>query len=273
MAAEALVRELTVDLQRARGRQVLYLEGETDIDPFFALCGVPSPIDGLRGDVLVKALTGVKEVRRRIELAEKTQGLRGHFAGIIDGDGRPLADLRREFVGPWAGPLFSWPAYNIESLMVRTAWPAAWGSQPAWHEELPLYSGFVALAGLHRYLQQALESVRLARLERPGVDRIETADEIAEALERDRHLLLGGDELVTRFRREAEVFVAMARPDYTEALAALDGKWLFRRESWRRKIAAEECRRQWTEAVREAGGLGEVKDLWWRITERQSIRR
>src|SRR5205814_634541 len=97
---------------------------------------------------------GGAAVRQRVELAA-AKGYQGIF-GLIDGDGRDLAESARTFDPPHPGPLFMWKAYCIENLLAKTGWPAAWGSAPDWPSVLLEFSAYVALNRLHVALRGRL---------------------------------------------------------------------------------------------------------------------
>src|SRR5256885_507403 len=102
----ALAQEIRADLQRAPAQIVIYLEGKTDVDPFFALLGRATPEDGVHQGVFVKGLRdrggGGSAVRARVNVAIQFP-FPGVF-GIVDGDGLPLATLSQTFDHPYAGP-------------------------------------------------------------------------------------------------------------------------------------------------------------------------
>jgi hypothetical protein len=168
--------ELLQELQQARqlAPRVVFVEGPTDLPVFFGLIGIPRPRLDVHDGVLVKALSGRSRVRAMVELAARS-GIRGIF-GITDGDGEPLATLTASFAPPFAGPLFRWPTYAIENLLVKTGWPPSWGAAPDWSQVLLDHVPYVALNALVRELRQSLRTLRLAAFAEPKLqERMKTA--------------------------------------------------------------------------------------------------
>lgn len=267
-----LVKELEGDLQRAP--TVIYLEGKEDVPIFFGLLGIPKPLDNLHHGVLVRGLTttsgqGCRSVRMRVEIAAKRR-YRG-IHGIVDGDGEALATLAVTFDRPHAGPLFTWKAYCIENLLVRTGWPAAWVNAPDWTEALLAHSPYVALNRLGLRLREALTTLRLARYTRPVLEEpMETVEGVSAALRRDK-LLLQDVDVEQMFRDEVASFEAAVRAGLDEAHALLNGKWLVDVFAPRSSCVLNpaRCREVWIAHAREQGGLPEVRALWERITGRE----
>lgn len=52
--SDRLLNEIDADLRRATRQRVLYLEGKTDVEPFFALLGVTRPRSDEHQGVLVR---------------------------------------------------------------------------------------------------------------------------------------------------------------------------------------------------------------------------
>src|SRR5262249_31792909 len=137
---------------------------------------------------------------------------------IIDGDGLPLAQLAAGFDAPFAGPLFTWKAYCIESMLVKTGWPAAWGAV-GWTEVLLDHAPYVALNQIYRDLQARLVTLRLAKFNRPTLNEpLLTVEEMSRVLERDKHLIKEYD-VAARFAQEVERFTAIATASVDEGHA------------------------------------------------------
>ena len=231
------------------------------------------PRDGVYQDVLVKGLSahgrapgsGSSSVRKRLEVAPK--GRRICVFGILDGDGLSHAHLRMAFDDPHPGPLFQWKAYCIENLLARTAWPAAWGSAPDWRDVFDRYVPYVALNRIHVTVREALETLRLHRYQSPDSSRaLLTEAEVVEALESDRHRIEGLD-IAMRFADEVKAYRLAAHASVDEAHALLNGKWLVRHlAAGVARKSSDVCFQEWCQAVREAGGAPDVKDLWERMT-------
>lgn len=106
------------------------------------------------------------------------RGQRPHVYGVCDGDGEALAALAARFDSPFAGPLFLWKAYCIESLLALAAWPSAWGPQPMWEDVFARYLPYAALNALHVDLRGRLETLALDQFTSPDHQRLYTRDEI-----------------------------------------------------------------------------------------------
>ncbi len=117
-----VLHELTVDLQRAPRRRVLYLEGKTDLPIFFGLLGVTMPRDGVYQGVLVREVDGSTKVRSCVKIAAQKGRPFSGIHGIVDGDGATFAELSKSFLAP-GSHLHQWPAYCIENMLVKTGWP------------------------------------------------------------------------------------------------------------------------------------------------------
>lgn len=273
MMGNERLKRIRADLQRAS--TVLYLEGVTDPLVLFALLGRARPKSDIYQDTWVVGLkshgSGGTEVRALVEVAEKN-GLAGSpggggVFGIIDGDGRSLDVLAGEFDAPHVGPLFSWKGYCIENLLARAFWPAAWGVAPNWPAVLADYASYSALNRVHVQLRTALETLGLARFTNPQLGQPLLADEdIKTALRKDKHLIEGRD-VEAMFDAEVTVVRAAVAASLDDGHAIVNGKWIMRH--YARSVtdkSEEQCRDEWCEVVRTAGGLHEVRDLWHRIT-------
>jgi len=284
-----VLRELNQDLQRADAQRVVYLEGKSDLPIFLALLGssmpdteAPTPgssrlpvPDGVehRG-VLVRGLSGRSRpgsgsiaVRDRVDLAAR-RGYTGVY-GITDGDGERFATLAASFAAP--GPCFRWPAYCIENLLVRTGWPAAWGTAPDWISVLLEHVPYVALNRLHRELLQSLKTLRLAGFSEPKLpEPMKTSEDVRSALAQDKHLIEGYDA-ESRFLHQVADVEAAIRSSLDEAHALVNGKWLvdvFAPRTLGPHATPQRCRDEWIAHAVATGGLAEARDLWQRITGR-----
>jgi hypothetical protein len=265
---------------------VLYLEGKSDVEVFFALLGVERPTGDLHERVFVCGLqddkrgrapgSGKSAVRARVECAQKL-GL-GRVWGVVDGDGAPLEETRRAFDAPHPGPLFVWKAYCIENLLAQApGWPKAWGPRPDWSEVLRVYAPYVALNGVHLHLQNTLKTLSLDKFSHPHPQHpLLNAQEVLLGLEQDKDLLRGVD-VAARFGAEHSAFLDALDASLDEAHARLNGKWFLRhfaptraRDALGAVHAEERCAEVWREAVRSAGGHPEVRRLWGRLTGRAS---
>jgi hypothetical protein len=279
MNERAIIAELQRDLQRAAASgNVVYLEGRSDVAIFFALLGVrqpqPDPSQGvLHRGVLVRGLrdkdrgSGSSAVQQRIEVAQR-HGIPG-IHGIVDGDGQPFATLASTFDPPFPGPLFTWKAYSIENLLVKTGWPAAWGDSPDWIQALNAHAPYVALNVLHRRLLGVLKTLRLANFVHPRLDKqLETVDEVVAALRQDKHLLANRN-VEHEFLHEVRAFEQTVLASLDQAHALVNGKWLVDVFAPRQcKSTPDRCRDEWLGHAISSGGLPEVRDLWQRITGR-----
>jgi hypothetical protein len=259
---------------------VLYLEGKSDVEVFFALLGLKPPMDGLHQGVFVCGLqddkrgrapgSGKKAVQARVECAQKL-GL-GRVWGIVDGDGAALDEARRAFDAPHAGPLLIWKAYCIENLLAQApGWPEAWGPRPDWSEVLRVYAPYVALNRVHLQLQTTLKTLAVDKFSSPHPQHpLLDAQEVLLGLEQNKDLLQGFD-VAARFGAEHGAFLDALAASLDEAHGRLNGKWLLRhfaptraREVLGGVHTEERCAEVW----REAGGHPEVRGLWERLTGR-----
>lgn len=272
MNDKALLAEMEGSLRLADF--LLYLEGKTDVEVFWALLGAPAPPSGVHHKVLVRGLADEKKrgsgstaVRSRVEAAAKHSHLRGRVFGICDGDGAKLSELSTRFDAPYPGPLFSWKTYCIENLLAQAAWPSAWGAAPDWSTALEPYAAYVALNQLQRSIQTNLSDLRLAKLTNPKeAEALLTADQIAQTLQTGRDRLLGLD-VSTEFQTNLTTFQGLLQTNLCAAHALLNGKWLLNHFALSKQLGRnpEGCRTQWAEAARDAGGHPEVRALWCRM--------
>jgi hypothetical protein len=268
MNPAAIEQEIEADLNGAPARIVIYLEGKTDVEPFFALLGRATPKDGVHLGVLVKGLrdrgSGGSAVRARADVASRVP-FPGVF-GIVDGDGQPLATLSQTFDPPYSGPLFAWKAYCIENLLAKTGWPPTWGAEPDWPVALVAYGPYVGLNRIHVELQSILEGLAVAKRIKPiSGQPLKTAQDVLADLNRDRHLLLGYD-VAQRFPDEVQVFQAALQSHLDEAHTMLNGKWIFsHRAPVRTGQNPDRCMSDWINHAISIGGLAEVRDLWQRM--------
>lgn len=263
-----------IEADRQKADFIIYLEGKTDPEMFFALLGVNPPASGIHQNVYIKGLNGAsggKTVKALHEVA-LANGYGGSFGaggvfGIIDGDGRDLPTLQGEFDAPYAGPLFSWKAYSIENLLAKAAWPAVWGAPPNWGTVLSDYAPYAALNRVHVKLRTALETLGLAQFSKPQHGQPLLTDvAVTTALNKDKALLEDVD-VEDKFNNEAGIVRTAIATSVDDGHALVNGKWLV--GHFARSIAnksEDDCREKWCEAVRNAGGLPEVRDLWQRIT-------
>lgn len=273
MNEKELLTEINRDRQTAPARQVIYLEGKTDTPMFFGLLGVPAPRDGVYKGVLVRGLdnnksgSGGASVRNRVELAT----VKGYprIYGVIDGDGVALASLAARFDPPFPGPLFTWKGYCLESLIVKTGWPAAWGPSPDWTQVLLEYAPYVALNRIFLDIKGKLDTLHLSRFNRPILhEPLKTVQEVTAALEKDKHLL-GEYDVAAHFAREVQRFQSAVETSLDEGYSLVDGKWLvhvFAPSKPGAPSAPQACRDAWIAHATAAGGLAEVRALWERIT-------
>lgn len=267
------LNRIQTDMQRAP--TVIYLEGKTDPECFFALLGIAKPSSDIHQNVYVTGLragpSGSSEVGALNQVATDnglsgTPGTNGVF-GIIDGDGRNLPALVAEFDPPFAGPVFSWKGYCVESMLARTAWPPGWGTAPNWQAELNQYVPYAALNRVHRSLRTALETLELHRFRHPQHGQpLETDTAVRNALHQDKGLIAARD-VEADYDNEANTVRNAIAASIDEGHTQIDGKWLFRH--YARTVtgnSAEQCRREWIQAVQSAGGSPEVRAWWQRIT-------
>jgi hypothetical protein len=274
-----VLRELNQDLQRADAQRVVYLEGKSDLPIFLALLGssmpdteeptpgssrLPVPNGVEHRGVLVRGLSGAADVKARVEVAGR-KGYAGVY-GIVDGDGEDLATLTTRFTG-LAGPCFSWPAYCIENLLVKTGWPAAWGAPPDWTRALLDHVPHVALNRIHR----ELHGLRLWRHNDPRLgEPLMTVADATAALARDKHRIAAYD-VEARLATEVAAMEARVLGSLDEGHALVNGKWLvdvFAPGRIGPHARPQRCRDEWTAHAVATGGLAEVRELWQRITGR-----
>jgi hypothetical protein len=264
-----LLSEVGQDLRDAPAQVVIYLEGKTDPPIFFGLLGATAPVDGLHRGVLVRGSSGAAMVKALVEAAGRN-GYPGVY-GIVDGDGEDLAALTASFAAPFGGPCFSWPAYCIENMLVKTGWPAGWGAPPDWTRALLDHTPYAALNRIHRELRGSLETLRLWRHNYPRVgEPLRTVADVAAALARDKHLIADYDVEV-RFNAEAAAVGTRIQASVDEGHALVDGKWLvdvFAPSRLGPHAKPWLCRKEWIAHAVATGGLAEARELWQRITGR-----
>jgi hypothetical protein len=274
MSEAALLSQIQQDLKTSPAQMVIYLEGKTDLDPFFALIGKSTPLGGiqlgaLHQDVLVRGLaengSGSTAVKARVDLATRAH-LTG-VLGIVDGDGLPLTVLSAKFDASHAGPLFHWKAYCIENLLVKTGWPASWGPAPDWEETLISFGPYVALNRVFTSLDSVLSQFRWSRHTHPSFPKpLITDTEVIAAINSDKQLILNRD-LGQEFQEELAQFHATVQRDTDEAHALLNGKWLLSHLARARtNRTRDQCRGDWITHAIAVGGLPEVRDWWERVT-------
>lgn len=268
MDEKEILSKIQTDRQRSPSGKVLYLEGDTDIDVFFALLGQVPPVDRRYQDVLVCTFEkggGATSVRNHTTLA-RDNGYPGIF-GVIDGDGRSLEELKSSFDPPFAGPLFTWKAFCIENLLAQTGWPPSFGGAVNWHEELLRYKAYVAINRVRLDLNDALSRLGLARFVKPqGGQGLKSPEDFLEALGRYKTLLLGQDP-EDAFRAQVALFEAAVSGDLREAHALLNGKWLVEHMAPERTGKSPKiCRREWIQHAIDVGGHSDAKSLWARVT-------
>lgn len=278
MDERSLVSEIEQDLRLAAStRRVVYLEGRSDVPIFLALLGRPVPrvipdegtfVDG----VLIRGLgdrsgSGCRAVRQRLEVARR-RGYRG-VLGLVDGDG--ALDTPDVGLGPeHSGPLFVWPTYCIENLLVQAGWPSAWGSTPDWETTLRAYAPYAALNRVITWVQLRLSALRIVRFDRPQSDApLRSAAEIRTQLVQDDETTRQLGDPGALFDLELERCEhALTEHGLARAHALINGKWLVddyaRRATGRR---GDTLRDEWIDHVATTGGHSEVVRWWARVGE------
>ena len=270
MSDKQLLNSLATDLRDAPARRVIYLEGKTDVDIFFALLGHVRPSGDLHQGVLIRGLkegdgSGSSAVRRRVEVGAALSKA-GKILGILGGDGTALNQLRGQFDAPFVGPLSSWKAYCIENLLQKAGWPPAWGPEPNWATEIRKYSPYVGLNQVHRKFAHILGRLNIAQFTNP-----DASHALLREADVSRELQQGKDEIMQRdvqqdFRAEVAVFRAAVRQNLDEAHCLLNGKWLISHLAVSKtRKSADDCRAGWIAHAASVGGLREVKDWWTRV--------
>ncbi len=277
MSEKQVEQAIKADLQRvgSGSGSVIYLEGRTDPEIFFGLLGIPAPRDSIHQQTLVKGFeskdwgSGNETVRRYVDVAHKL-GYTGNVFGIIDGDGEEWATLVAQFDRPHTGPLFTWKAYSIESLLPQVGWPAHWGIAPDWVTDLDCYTSYSALNRLHRTLRRALETLDIHTFSNPNASQpLRTEADILATLSRDQHLLTGRD-IANEFAMEIGRVRAAFAASLGEGLATFNGKWLFSHLlPTRLHRSRDDLRAEWINHAIASNGLAEMRDLWQRITGSQ----
>lgn len=251
-------RRVREDIQRAAANRVVYLEDDSDVTLLCALIGRARPADDQLEGVLVRGAGGSGPVAACVKTAQE-QGL-PHVYGIVDGDGRDLAQLTASFRG--GGPLFHWRAYAIENLLVRAGWPPAWGPAPDWPAVMLAYSALVGLNRTGKSLRDELYAHRLMRFVHPegGADPHDRATVRATLVAAQRAV---HRDLAAEFDQHADRFETLVRDDVEAAHAWLDGKWLV--DHHVRSTLKRPNPTAWIDHVTSIGGLPEVSELWSRL--------
>ena len=234
-----LAQRIASDRQIAA--RVVYVEGPSDVEALFALLGAASSPTGMLDGVLITAAGGVRQVEALVGMG--VPGVRG----IIDGDGRPLADNVKRWDPPPVGAPFVWPAYDIESLMAQLAWPD--GDPPA-IELFGPYAARNAVVGPHRAALHGLERYEWPRSHTAILD----GAAMREHLLADRHAVCVAEFGELYDRALAEYVAAPAIERHArfsgKAMGHLGGVSL----------------NAWCAAVRGAGGHPDVRRLWPLLT-------
>jgi hypothetical protein len=273
MSQTTLLQQIDDDLREAPAQTVIYLEGKTDLDFFFALIGLRTPSDGLHQGVLVKGLRD--EGQRRGSGATAVMGLidtarrfnRPRVFGIVDGDGLSLDLLKARFDPPYLGPLFSWKAYCIENQLAKTGWPKLWGDEIDWQSELSKYGPYVALNQIGRDVRAIIKQLGLENFNSPILGSpIRTSSEILVLLS-EGTARFQSFNLDQRFLEELSTFIDAVARDLNQAHVQLNGKWLVRHMApTLTKRDPDQCRFDWIAHAVSVGGRPEVCDWWKRIT-------
>jgi hypothetical protein len=273
MDEKTILKNINLDLGRGSANRVIYMEGKSDPPLFFALLGVTLPATTFvvhKGTVVVGLGdngSGKRAVETYLTVAAKNR-LGQNVFGIVDGDGEPLADLVLKFDHPFAGPLYTWKAYNIESLFPQCPWNGAWGAAPDWQVELVSYAAYVGLNRTHQRLEKAQADLGLSKRTIPKhPDALRTVAGEKARLAAAKGKLTGFDAEAV-FDAEVSGFLAALGNGIVEAMALLDGKWLLADYLVRNRGGGNDAywRREWAAHVTASGGITEVKDLWQRIT-------
>ncbi len=269
-----LLDRINDDIRISTAQTVIYLEGTTDPEFFFALLGLPTnPADGVHRGVLVRGLkddpkrrgSGSAAVRNLVDVASRNR-VPGIF-GVIDGDGRKLEELAPRFDPSYPGPLFHWKAYCIENLIAKTGWPSVWGDEPDWVAELSRYGPYVALNRIVLEVRSIVKELELESYSKPSLGSpMKQAAEVARALGEGKHRIQEYD-VEQRFASEFADFEGLVRSNLDEAHALLNGKWLFQHMApTLTRRDPDLCRFEWLAHARSVGGLPEVRDWWERVT-------
>jgi hypothetical protein len=270
MSNQALLNNLASDLRDAPDQCVIYLEGKTDVDIFFALLGHVRPSGNIHQGVLIRGLeggegSGSTAVTARVQLGPNLGGKVRVF-GFTDGDGRSLQELATQFDLLYAGPLFSWKAYAIENLLAKSGWPAGWGQPPDWQGEIRKYSPYVGLNRIHQKLSGILDHLGIAQFTSPN-----SSHKLLRESDVSRKLGQGKAQLVNRdvqqdFRAEVQEFRNVLGQSLDAGHCLLNGKWLISHLAANMTgKSPDTCRAEWIAHVAATGGLTEVKDWWMRV--------
>lgn len=282
---DRLINELMADDQRVRGARgvawpvVLYLEGQTDPAILGGLLGVREPTisnDGrfFHRGCLVRGLsakrgsgaTGVRALVNKAQEPGVARGLNARFVGVVDGDGRSLTELHSPFDELNRGPMYDWPAYCIENMLVQAGWPVALGPAPDWAAMMLDHSAYVGLSELWRDIKKILDDLGLRGFPNPNPSgELFTESAVCDVLARGRSRLSGYD-VVDQFRAVCADFRTQVDSDISLAHTRLNGKWLVRAAAKRHRLSEEELRATWTRAIALNGGWRPVLEWWVRLT-------
>ncbi len=229
------------DLQRSPVQRVLYVEGQDELVMLPALLGRAPGEVFVDGVVLADA--GGGDVVEELVREARAAGFPGVF-GVVDGDGRRPGDLER-------GPLFVWPAYDLEAVLVRAVWPGRLGAEPDWQDVTAAYVGTVALNRLP--VRAALSGLGGLRHEP------RTRDE-GQAVLAQWWDQVAGREPFAEFAATADAYEAMT---HENRLGWLSGKRSLLNRLGAALGPTEAARRSaWSQAAAEAGGDVVVR-AWW----------
>lgn len=247
---------------------VIYLEGKTDPELFFALLGIPRPPSDVHNNVFVKGLksggSGRQAVQDRVRIGRET--LNHKVIGLIDGDGLSESLVfAGSSVHEQAGPLYTLSTYSLENYLATTDnnWPEAWGEEPDWEAVLKGYSPYVALNILHSQLLTILRDLELHNFTNPR------RNETLKSLEDTRDFLALGGQAISDFNILAEFDAALEKyqsaidRSLAEGHSYCNGKWLIDHYlPTRLSLTTDILRTQWCQEIQSAGGNSDVIALW-----------
>ena len=250
--------EILTDLQESGSKfKVVYLEGTSDYEILLALLGKEpaSSHAGVIDGVFVRGLhqedvaggSGKKAVKQRIKLAQAA-AIDGVY-GVADRDGAD-ADSISDF---GSSPLFIWPAYCIESLLLQAL------------------EDYDALAGMRQFaayvahnrsgLGEALRDLGLTRHIKPTDPLLDLAGMRVKYREFDLERQVGRLEQL-----HDEFLQILQNKDTLRAHCWCNGKWLVDIDlANKQQVTPELSLELALNKVRASGGYQPVKDWWQSI--------
>ena len=248
----------TIEADRRKARSVLYLEGNSDVDIFFAAIGKQAPAGGFLNDVLVRGLSdsdggsGSKAVKQLVMLANELRI--SNVFGLVDGDGESKGDLANGSSG-----LFRLPVYCAENLLfVRHPKVRSFVPDFDLSRTLKLLAPYAAMSELNRAERTKLREVGLIKLLQPNHSKPLYSNSMMLA----RLKRIDGSSLGKRYQQHyAKVLESLdgMSPFTTSAHRKINGKWIL---GMAKLALPADARMTLILALCDSGGVPVIRKFW-----------